>query len=166
VSHVPAPDPFAVFGLPRSLELDAAALEKRYLALSRGCHPDHNRAEDAIDCAAVLLRAAEINDAFRVLRDRWQRARSLIEAECPGALERNKALDPVFLVAALELAEQVATVDRDAVEGLRCRLQRELEDDYTALRAAVEAAEFDAAAVRFHQAHYHRKALADLEARV
>ncbi len=165
MSHVQTPDPFAVFGLPRSLELDAAALEKRYLALSRDCHPDHNRAADAIDCAAVLLRAAEINDAFRVLRDPWQRARSLIEAECPGALESNKALDPAFLVDALELAEQVATVDRDTFEGLRGLLQRELEGDYAAMRAAVEAAEFDAAAVRFHQAHYHRKALADLEDR-
>ena len=162
--HIPAPDPFAVFGLPRSLDIDARALEKRYLQLSRECHPDLNRVADG-DCAAVLQRSAEINDAFKVLRDPWQRARSLIEAQSPGALDRNKKLDPLFLVEALELAEEVATVTPDAVEVLHARLQQLLASSYETLRAAVANGDFDAAAASFHQAHYHRKALADLESR-
>lgn len=163
--HVPAPDPFAVFGLPRALDLDAAALERKYLELSRECHPDHNRAERTDDCAAVLRRSAEINGAFGVLRDPWQRARSLIEAESAGALERNKKLDPLFLVEALELAEEVAFCRPEQAAALQQRLEAALAEDYDALRGAVERGDLDAAAVRFHQAHYHRKALQDLEAR-
>ncbi|MEC7726315.1 MAG: DnaJ domain-containing protein, partial [Planctomycetota bacterium] len=113
MNHVPAPDAFAVFGVPRALDLDANDLELRYLQLSRECHPDHHRSEDVGESVAVLQRAAEVNDAWNVLKDRWKRARALLEAEAPGVLEANKKLDPMFLADALELAEEVAFADGD-----------------------------------------------------
>lgn len=161
--HVPAPDPFTVFGLPKGLDLDARALERRYLELSRDCHPDHNRAANAADCAAVLLRAAEINDAWKVLRDPWRRARALIQARDEAALARNQKLPPAFLADALELAEEVAFARGDQVEPLRERLRAALSADWEALRTALAADDLDAAARTVHQSHYHHKALADLE---
>lgn len=159
------PDPFAVFSLPRSLDLDERALEKRYLALSRECHPDHNRAANTVDCAAVLQRSAEINDAFSVLRDPWQRARALLETESPGALDRNKKLDPVFLGEALELAEEVAFANGDQVLALKARLRSAIDADFSAVKDAIVAEDYDLAARRFHGAHYHQKAMRDLEAK-
>lgn len=161
--HVPAPDPFTVFGVPRSLDLDAKALEKRYLVLSRECHPDLLRSQETGDCLAVLQRAAEINDAWKVLRDPWQRARALLEAQSPGVLDRNKKLDPTFLAEALELAEEVAFARPEAIPALRTRLQQALADDLAALRAAVARGDIDGAAKRFHASHYHQKALQDLD---
>lgn len=161
--HVPAPDPFTVFGLPRSLDLDERTLETRYLRLSRECHPDLHRATDTGDCIAVLQRSAEINDAWKVLRDPWQRARSLLELASPGVLERNKRLDPVFLGEALELAEEVASASGDRIAPLRSRLEAALAADYEALRQALAAKDHDAAARRMHMSHYHRKALQDLD---
>jgi len=165
VIHVPAPDAFSVFGLPRTLDLDEKALEQRYLKLSRECHPDLNRAKDTDDCVAVLQRSAEINDAWRVLRDPWRRARALLESESPGVLDRNKKLDPVFLADALELAEQVATAADDERAALAERLVGTIAADYEALRSAVRDQDLDRAAQKLHQAHYHKKALNDLEAR-
>lgn len=161
--HVPAPDPFTVFGLPRSLDLDERALESRYLRLSRDCHPDLHRAKETGDCIAVLQRSAEINDAWRILRDPWQRARALLELLSPGALERNKRLDPAFLAEALELAEEVAFADGEAASRLRERLQQAIAADYAAVRAALDGGDADAAARRFHASHYHQKALQDLD---
>ena len=89
MKHVPAPDAFAVFGVARTLDLDQRDLETRYLKLSRECHPDHNRAEKTEDCVAVLQRAAEINDAWKVLKNPWRRARALLEAQDDGVLERG-----------------------------------------------------------------------------
>jgi molecular chaperone HscB len=163
VIHVPAPDPFTVFGLPRSLDLDERALESRYLRLSRECHPDLHRSKETGDCIAVLQRSAEINDAWRILRDPWQRARALLELLSPGALERNKRLDPVFLAEALELAEEVAFADGEATSRLRERLQQAIAADYAAVRAALDGGDADAAARRFHASHYHQKALQDLD---
>ena len=163
--HVPAPDAFAVFGVLRSLDLDEQDLELRYLKLSRECHPDHNRAQTTADCVAVLQRSAEINDAWNVLRDPWRRARALLEAESDGILDRNKKLDPMFLAEALELAEEVAFADSGKKGTLTKKLQAAIEGDYESLRADVATGDFDAAAKRIHQSHYHQKALQDLEAK-
>ena len=161
--HVPAPDPFTVFGLPRTLDVDAKALESRYLRLSRECHPDLHRSADTGDCVAVLQRSAEINDAWKILRDPWQRARALMELLSPGVLERNKKLDPAFLGEALELAEEVAFADEETTAALRPRLQTAIGDDWNALRKALDSGDFAGAAVCFHASHYHRKALQDLD---
>lgn len=163
--HVPAPDAFAVFGVPRTLDLDPQELEMRYLKLSRECHPDHNRSQSSDDCAAVLQRSAEINDAWNTLRDPWRRARALLEAESAGVLERNKKLDPMFLMDALELAEEVARADSDRAPELTEKLQAAIDSDYAALQKDVAAGNYDAAAKRVHQSHYHQKALSDLEAK-
>ena len=163
--HVPAPDAFAVFGVARTLDLDEQELELRYLKLSRDCHPDHNRSEKITDCVAVLQRSAEINDAWNVLRDPWRRARAFLEAESPGVLDRNKKLDPMFLMAALELEEEVAHADSNNQELLLAKLQTAIDADYEALRNDVAQGKLDAAAKRVHQSHYHLKAWNDLEAK-
>jgi len=165
VIHVPAPDPFTVFGMPRSLDLDERQLETRYLRLSRECHPDQHRNTDAGDCIAVLQRSAEINDAWKVLRDPWQRARALLELLSPGALDRNKKLDPMFLGEALELAEAVAGAHGDRIAPLRTRLEAAVAADYDALRQDLRRGDHDAAARRIHMSHYHKKALLDLDAK-
>lgn len=163
--HVPAPDAFAVFGVPRTLDLNEQELELRYLKLSRDCHPDHNRSQKTEDCVAVLQRSAEINNAWQVLRDPWRRARALLEAESSGVLERNKKLDPMFLMDALELAEEVAHADSDNQDSLLQKLKAAIDADYQALRVDVQNGDFDAAAKRVHQSHYHLKAWNDLEAK-
>lgn len=163
MSQLPAPDPFAVFGLEHSLELDERWLEQRYLRLSRECHPDLHRARDTSDCIAVLQRSAEINDAWKILRDPWQRARALVELTSPGVLERTKKLDPAFLADALDLAEEVATAAGASVAPLRARIARALDDDFAAIRTELQRGAVDAAARRLHASHYHRKALADLD---
>ncbi|MEC8651117.1 MAG: Fe-S protein assembly co-chaperone HscB [Planctomycetota bacterium] len=164
MNHVPAPDAFAVFGVPRALDLDANELELRYLQLSRECHPDHHRSEDVGESVAVLQRAAQVNDAWNVLKDRWKRARALLEAEAPGVLEANKKLDPMFLADALELAEEVAFADRDRAAARTAQLRAAVEEDFDALQRAVADQDYAAAARRVHQSHYHQKALADVEA--
>lgn len=163
--HVPPRDPFTVFGLPRSLDLDERTVEARYLRLSRECHPDLHLGKATADCIAVLQRSAEVNDAWKVLRDPWQRAKALLELLSPGALERNKKLDPTFLAEALELAEEVAFATGAQIAPLRARLQAALAADFEALRADLARRAFDAAARRFHASHYHKKALADLDAK-
>jgi len=165
VPHVPATDAFAVFGIARTLDLDAADLERRYLKLSRECHPDHHRAENEADATAVLQRAAEVNDAWKVLRDPWRRARALLEAERHGVLEANKKLDPMFLAEALELAEEVAFAEGEQVAALRERLRSAADAGLDALKRDVEAEDLDAAARRVHESHYYLKALRDLEAK-
>ncbi len=161
----PSLDPFAVFGIEHRLDLDDRALGKRYLQLSRECHPDLHRSSGAADCAAVLARAAEINDSWRVLQDRWARAQALIELRAPGALDAHKQLDPEFLATALELAEEVAFATPAAMPPLRSRLAAAVDAAFATVRDALAAGDLPAAARALHQSKYARKALADLDAR-
>jgi len=159
----PALDPFSVLGVPHTLDLDPRLLEQRYHELSRTCHPDLHRSTATADCIAVLQRSAEVNDAFRVLRDPWERAKALLELRSPGVLDREKRLDPEFLMQALELAESVATAEPAQRPALRAELQQALALDFAAIAKADQKGDFAAAARLFHAASYHRKALRDLE---
>lgn len=157
-------DVFAVFGLEPRLDIARSELEARYLELSRACHPDHHAAAGADERIALLTRAAEVNDAYRILRDPWQRAEALVERAAPGTLAATKSLDPSFLADALELAEEVANTEpgTDGADALRARLIAALAGDWDALAAAVERESWHDAAVQLHEARYHRKALRDL----
>jgi molecular chaperone HscB len=158
-------DPFTVFGVEHRLDLDERALERRYLQLSRDCHPDLHRAQGAADCAAVLARAAEINDSWRVLKDRWERARSLLDLRAPGRLGDERALDPEFLATALDLAEEVAFADETTLPSLRARLNSACDEVYSHVLRACAAGDFAMAARKLHESKYVRKALKDLSDR-
>lgn len=156
-------DPFTVFGVERRLDLDEKALERRYLHLSRECHPDLHRSKGAGDCAAVLARSAEVNDCWRVLKDRWLRAQALIDLAAPQAMLQQRRLDPEFLAKALELAEEVADSAPADRPSLKRRLLAELDGEFASLVAAASQGDFEAAARRLHESKYLRKALADLD---
>ena len=155
-------DPFAELELPAALELDKGELERRFVALSRDSHPDRHRDAGADEQIAVLERSARLNDAYRVLRDRWRRAEALLELREPGVMDATKKLDPMFLGEAMELAEEVAEAGADAATALRARLGAEIEADWTAIGEAAATGDWRAAATRLHQSRYRRKALADL----
>lgn len=159
-------DPFTVLGVEHRLDLDARVLERRYMHLSRECHPDLHRAAGAADCAAVLARSAEINDAWRVLSDRWERARALVELRSPDAMRNSRSLDPEFLATALELAEEVAFANGPEIASLRQRLLASCDEVYAEIARACAEHDYKAAAQRLHESRYLRKALIDLEAKI
>src|SRR5262249_25970856 len=156
VTKTPALDPFAVFGVEHRLDLDERALEQRYLQLSRELHPDRHRAAAVADCAAVLVRAAEGNDAWRTLKDRWERARVLLELRAPAVLAQQKQLDADFLLDAMELAEEVALAEPAAVPALRRKLATAVDRAWAAVQRAFAAGDYQQAARALHESKYSR----------
>jgi Fe-S protein assembly co-chaperone HscB len=157
---------FEVLGIAPALELDPRELERRYVALSRECHPDHgSAAADGGDRVALLERSAALNDAYKTLRERWSRAQALVLAHDPTLLEATKRLDPAFLARALERAERVENASGAESAALHDSISRELEEHFALLKKAVQAGDLRAAATRLHEARYLRKALSDLEER-
>ncbi len=69
---------FAFFGLPEKLDLDAADLDRRYLALSWKLHPDNFVRAEEFERNLSLDRSSVLNDAYRVLRDPVSRAEYLL----------------------------------------------------------------------------------------
>ena len=128
-------DAYRRLGLPPTLDVDADALEARYLALSRLLHPDHQSARDDAQRARALTNSARLNEAYRLLSDAGRRAEHLVNRLDPDALERNKALDPAFLMESMELSEE-AEAARDG--GDAATLQRLVADVTAAMDARRE----------------------------
>jgi molecular chaperone HscB len=82
-------DYFEFFGLEPRLALDAADLEERFYRLSRQLHPDRCARGTPAEQQRALEAAAELNDAYRTLRDPVARAEYVLRrrgmAECAAA---------------------------------------------------------------------------------
>lgn len=109
---------FQLFGLDVGFELDEALLSKHYRELQRAVHPDRYANAPDRERRLAVQRAAEINDAYQVLRDPLGRARYLLElAGVRWDEERNTTTDPTFLMEQMELRESLHEA-RDAAEPL------------------------------------------------
>src|SRR6266481_4595997 len=74
-------DYFTVFGLPRKLAVDAPTLQRRFYELSREHHPDFHHGAEAARQAEALAASAQVNRAYRALRDPLARVEYLIALE-------------------------------------------------------------------------------------
>jgi len=84
---------FEVFGLPRKLGIDTAALQQRFYELSRAHHPDFHQEASAEAQARVLEQSARVNAAYRTLRDPIARVEYLVRLE--EGRETTESTDPL-----------------------------------------------------------------------
>jgi molecular chaperone HscB len=82
---------FTLFQLPQHLDLDIAALEKQFYALSRRLHPDRFAAKPAFEQEAALTASSYLNDAYRTLKDPILRTQYLLKLEGVELEEQSKA---------------------------------------------------------------------------
>jgi molecular chaperone HscB len=88
----PAPtDYFSFFGLPRKLNVDLAALESEFYALSRKLHPDRYSLARLDEKEWSLEKTSQLNDAYRTLRDPISRTEYLLKLEGVHFEEQSKA---------------------------------------------------------------------------
>jgi molecular chaperone HscB len=145
-------DPFATLGLTARFELDPAELESRYRELQKALHPDKHAGAPASQRRMTLLKAVEVNEAYRTLRDDLKRAEALLVVHGAAALGREReAADPELLMEVMELREALgeAKARRDLAEvkqlaakvnGLRAAARAELARGFAALPAPATAA--------------------------
>src|SRR5690348_1978030 len=102
-------DPLATLGAPRRFDLDLAALEKTHRELSRALHPDKFAQTGASERRAALEKAADVNEAWRIVRDPIRRAETLFALEGIAVGETNEPKPgPVFLMEVMEEREALA----------------------------------------------------------
>ena len=103
-------DYFTFFGFPKNLNLDQAALEKEFYALSRRLHPDMSAQADSQERAWSLEQSSLLNDAYRTLKDPIKRTQYLLRLEGVELEEQSKqATDNAR--ASCELKKQVVPPD-------------------------------------------------------
>jgi molecular chaperone HscB len=103
-------DYFTFFGFPRKLNLDTAALEKEFYALSRRLHPDMSAQAENQEREWSLQQSSLLNDAYRTLKDPIKRTEYLLRLEGVELEEQSKQATEKARAAG-ELKKQVVPPD-------------------------------------------------------
>ncbi|MGC9162700.1 MAG: Fe-S protein assembly co-chaperone HscB [Thiomonas sp.] len=108
---------FALFGLPEAFSLDPAQLERARLAVQSMVHPDRFATASERDRRLAMQWAAQVNAAYRVLKDPVQRAAYLCARQgAPVQAESNTAMPADFLMQQMQWRERLEAL-RDAADG-------------------------------------------------
>lgn len=121
-------DPFEILGLPRRYDLDMKAAEKAHRELSRALHPDRYAGAGASERKGALAKAADVNEAWRVVRDPVRRAEALIAlAGVEVGDDKEPKPDPELLMDVLDKREALADAKASRDLGKVRALSEEME---------------------------------------
>jgi molecular chaperone HscB len=168
-------DPFATLGLPRRYQLDVRQLETNYRELQRVLHPDRHGSAAASQRRMNLLKAVEVNEAYRALKNEVARGEALLTLYAAGAPPEAGQEDPEFLMEVLELREElseahaagnVAAVRALADRALRAKraIDAELGAAFDTLSRSVSTAELTAARKLLGRLKYFHRFLDEVSA--
>lgn len=116
-------DHFARLGLPRRFVVDAAALERAYLAQSRAVHPDFHAAGSGGDLAASTELSAAVNEAYNTLKEPFARAEHLLALSGGPSAAEEKAVPPALLAEMMEFRERAEAGDAAERAAVRTELE-------------------------------------------
>tara|TARA_E500000331_G_scaffold357920_1_gene421641 strand:- start:1990 stop:2529 length:540 start_codon:yes stop_codon:yes gene_type:complete len=108
---------FEIFQLPVAFDLDVDELATRYRQLQASVHPDKFASATEHEKRLSLQWATQINGAYDTLRSDLARAIYLLELN-DVHIEENPQLAPDFLMAQIELREQLDEIgEADVLDG-------------------------------------------------
>lgn len=145
-------DFFALFGLPRSFEIDETALDNAWHDLQSKVHPDRHAHLSDLEKRRSMQWATRVNEAYRTLRKPLPRAQYLLElAGVDAGLETNTAMSAEFLMEQMEWREAVEEArtagDGDELGLLHQRLRQHAREVLAGLgRELDQAHDYSAAA--------------------
>lgn len=97
---------FELFQLPCALEIDTPRLTERYRALQQELHPDRFAAAGSQEKRLAAQAAAHVNQGYRTLSDRHERAAYLLQLQGVAVDgEKDTSTDAGFLMQQMELRE-------------------------------------------------------------
>jgi molecular chaperone HscB len=122
---------FVLFGFEPSYALDEAALSTAYKSLQQTVHPDRfassNPLASEADKRAAMQSSAQVNEAYKTLRDPLSRAAYLCELKGePIKAERHTAMPPAFLMQQLHWREALSEAQEASDEAVIEALQSEV----------------------------------------
>ncbi len=97
--------PFELFGLEPTWDIDEGDLKKRLLRFSRLCHPDFFTTQGDELKERAEHNSAELNRAFEILRDDFQRTNWFIEHLGGPSEQQERQMPQAFLMEVLDWNE-------------------------------------------------------------
>lgn len=142
-------DHFTLLGLPQQFDLDEKELHRRFIALSRHTHPDFAQSESPEVQSLHLTVSANLNDAYRTLKDPAARAAYLLELLGGASSAQDKSVPEGFLGTMLLLQEELADAKAAGDKAETARLKKVLVTQHDGLMKRITTlfSEYDDAVV-------------------
>ena len=125
---------FELLGFEPTFDIDAPALRRKYLQLSRGVHPDHH---DGGDSGMSLRLSAQLNEAHRVLADPVLRAEYLLELSGGQSASEDSSVPRDVLTSAFMLREEIAEAQSEHDEAGLAACATKVRERYSTALAEV-----------------------------
>jgi molecular chaperone HscB len=141
-STVSGPTHFERLALPQRFAVDAAEVERNYLARSRELHPDFHQLAASSEQRASMELSAALNEAYATLRQPFRRAEYLLTLLGGPSAAEHKQMEPAFLEEMLELRMEIEELREagSADSPARESMARQLNERLARLRDALSAA--------------------------
>lgn len=124
-------NPFELFSLPVSFQLDLGLLSQKYLQLQKQLHPDNFVAASEQEQRLALQKSTQVNDAYQILKDPILRAEAILQLALDKPVDsENTSHDLEFLMQQMELREQLEDAEAQQDEQKLTELQQQTEASY------------------------------------
>ena len=117
---------FELFDEPVSLQVNKAALLKKYYQLSKQFHPDNYSLQDAAAQEDALEMSTQINRAKNMLDDSYRRLAYILKEKQIIEEDEKYPLSPQFLGEMMDINEQLMELEFDKSEPAIQKIQDEV----------------------------------------
>ncbi|WP_070970695.1 co-chaperone HscB [Vibrio sonorensis] len=160
---------FELFGLPSQFVLDGSLLSSQFRELQKRFHPDNFATASERDRLMAVQKAAQINDAYQVLKNPISRAEYLLSEngiELKG--EQQTMQDPMFLMEQMELREELESIANlaeaeDALFDFDARVSKMYKQQLSAIEEELDQAKWQLAADRVRKLKFIAKLKHEIE---
>ncbi|KGQ70856.1 hypothetical protein A1D23_04395 [Chelonobacter oris] len=161
-------NPFALFGLDTEFTLDTALLSSRYLALQKQYHPDNFAAQSAQQQREAVQKAAQINDAYQILKNPRRRAEAILQLQLSENLNPEETVhDTEFLMQQLLLREDLEAAacggQEDEISTLRDKADDLHKQQLQAIETAIRQADWCSLKLHIDRLKFVEKFLQEVE---
>ena len=160
---------FELFGLPLQFQLDGSLLSSQFRDLQRQFHPDKFAIASERDRLLAVQKAAQINDAYQVLKNPISRAEYLLVQHGEDIRgEQQTMQDPMFLMEQMELREELEDIadssdPEDALFAFEGKVSKMYKQQLSAIQQEIESEAWLEAADRVRKLKFIAKLKNEIE---
>lgn len=159
-------DPFSTLGIRPKYALDLSAVERVHRDLSRALHPDRYAGASASERRAALTKAADVNEAWRIVRDPIRRAEALLALRgVPVGEDKEPKPAPALLMEMMEAREALAEARGDTARmgKIAAEMQVRIDKVTSELGGLLDAGDNLAALAKLGELRFCRRLIQEVE---
>ena len=115
---------YEFYDLAISFHIDKKSLRRKYIQISKACHPDYYVTDSSVNQEQALQKSSFNNEAYRILNDDRERIKYLVSIVLKDS--SKKQVPPDFLMEMMDVNEQVMMIAMEEDENAKTILKQKI----------------------------------------